>query len=217
MKWNECFEHYQYNSLIKNDMKGKRTLTIQMFEEDGKIPEELEEVYISKLKDEMFLVIRIREGVDVTSMCNKWDSKILAFINFGCLPGETKRQTERIKYNVTQILLHEKIADKQLEKSTSVSRKIFLSCSSDNELDDKDKLLLPFWYDEFDGITLKPERENELNRLLPIGKDMDFLKEKRKKIRKNPNINEKQLNFSIEELDLVKGWLEADDIRVDNN
>ena len=219
MKWNECFEKYHYSSLIERDTNGNRKLLIPMFEEDGQIPAEMEEVYLSALKDELIVIIRLKEEMNVADVCEKWDSRVMAFINFGHLPGENngKEHMRKIRYNVVQILLHVHEVDKRLEKDTSISRKIFLYCGEDNELDSDNRLLLPFWYDEFDSIIIDPEREAELKELLPVGEETDFLRKWREKIRKKNNSNEEQLNFSKEESDILKGWLEADETEEDNN
>ena len=219
MKWNKCFEKYHYSSLIEQETDGSRKLLIPMFEEDGQIPAELEEVYLSALTDELIVIIRLKEEMNVADVCAKWDSRIMAFINFGHLPGENngKEHMRKIRYNVVQILLNEHEVDKRLEKDTSISRKIFLRCGEDNELDSDNRLLLPFWYDEFDSIIIDPEREAKLKELLPVGEETDFLRKSRVKIRKKKNSNEEQLNFSKEESDVLKGWLETDETEEDNN
>ena len=76
---------------------------------------------------------------------------------------------------------------------------------------------MPFWYDEFDSIIIDPEREIKLKELLPVGEETDFLRKSRVKIRKKKNSNEEQLNFSKEESDVLKGWLETDETEEDNN
>lgn len=212
MKWNECFEKYHYSSLMEQDTDGNRNLLIPMFEEDGQTPAELEEVYLSALKDELIVIIRLKQEMNVVDVCEKWDSRLMSFINFGRLPGETKEKEYmcKIKYNAVQILLHEHEVDKRLEKDTSISRKVFLHCGEDNELNSNNRLLLPFWYEEFDSIIIDPEREAELEELLPVGEEKEFLRKRRGKIRN-------KLSFSEEEMDILKGWLEADETEEDNN
>ena len=50
------------------------------------------------------------------------------------------------KYNITQIILHrEKLQNKDLEKSVDISRKIFLKCDENGELEENEKVRYLFY------------------------------------------------------------------------
>lgn len=59
MTWQDCFEKYKYSSLIYfSTEKNARIADIESFEIDGKIPQELREIYLSLRGDELFLVLQ---------------------------------------------------------------------------------------------------------------------------------------------------------------
>lgn len=210
MKWQECFEKYEFRSLIRTVKDGQRTTEIGEFMRDGEVPKELCEIYLSRYRDEMFLVLRFDKGTDISEGCSCWDKKILSFLNFGGLHEDKRELLKNIKYNVTQIVLCEEVADFRLEKSVSVSRKILLRCNGEDELDDGNRLRLPFWYDEFKGAGEDKERIEQLNILLPQKDELAFLRQQREKIdRRRANVSETQTNFDEAQLELVKGWLEG--------
>ncbi len=224
MKWQECFTQYNYEAMIStNSVDSTRTLGIEFFLESGKVPDELREVYLSERKDELYLVLQPDPKVNIEYFCEFWDSSIMAFINFGKLPGYDHNSIKKLRYNITQILLHgEKKDDKAggrplmecpaslaEEKSTSVSRKIFLKCKADDEFDEESRLLLPFWYDELEERELDLKDEEAIKGFLPKEERLSFIfKEKRKLDRREKEILSDQLNFTDEEFDAVKGWLE---------
>ena len=50
-------------------------------------------------------------------------------------------------------------SDVSIEKSTSVSRKVFIECGDNDEIDEDNMILLPFWYDKFINDTQENERD----------------------------------------------------------
>ena len=209
MNWQSCFEKYKYKSLISEDKNENEKILMEMFYEDGKKPDELQQVYLSEKEDELFIILQMEPDMDAKKLSDKWDAKILAFINFGEDYGTDHAWIEKIKYNITQIILHrEKLQNKDLEKSVDISRKIFLKCNENGELEENEKVRLPFLYDEFETMEIKLDQDDELMKILPDKKTLSFLYEKRKKIDgRSVKTKEERLSYTDEELELVKGWM----------
>ena len=209
MNWQSCFEKYKYKSLISEDKNENEKILMEMFYEDGKKPDELQQVYLSEKEDELFIILQMEPDMDAKKLSDKWDAKILAFINFGEDYGTDHAWIEKIKYNITQIILHrEKLQNKDLEKSVDISRKIFLKCDENGELEENEKVRLPFLYDEFETMEIKLDQDDELMKILPDKKTLSFLYEKRNKIDgRSVKTKEERLSYTDEELELVKGWM----------
>ena len=209
MNWQSCFEKYKYKSLISEDKNENEKILMEMFYEDGKKPDELQQVYLSEKEDELFIILQMEPDMDAKKLSDKWDAKILAFINFGEDYGTDHAWIEKIKYNITQIILHrEKLQNKDLEKSVDISRKIFLKCDENGELEENEKVRLPFLYDEFETMEIKLDQDDELMKILPDKKTLSFLYEKRKKIDgRSVKTKEERLSYTDEELERVKGWM----------
>lgn len=209
MNWQSCFEKYKYKSLISEDKNENEKILMEMFYEDGKKPDELQQVYLSEKEDELFIILQMEPDMDAKKLSDKWDAKILAFINFGEDYGTDHAWIEKIKYNITQVILHrEKLQNKDLEKSVDISRKIFLKCDENGELEENEKVRLPFLYDEFETMEIKLDQDDELMKILPDKKTLSFLYEKRKKIDgRSVKTKEERLSYTDEELELVKGWM----------
>ena len=214
MNWQSCFEKYKYKSLISEDKNENEKILMEMFYEDGKKPDELQQVYLSEKEDELFIILQMEPDMDAKKLSDKWDAKILAFINFGEDYGTDHAWIEKIKYNITQIILHrEKLQNKDLEKSVDISRKIFLKCDENGELEENEKVRLPFLYDEFETMEIKLDQDDELMKILPDKKTLSFLYEKRKKIDgRSVKTKEERLSYTDEELELVKGWMMSERI-----
>lgn len=203
MNWQSCFEKYKYKSLISEDKNENEKILMEMFYEDGKKPDELQQVYLSEKEDELFIILQMEPDMDAKKLSDKWDAKILAFINFGEDYGTDHAWIEKIKYNITQIILHrEKLQNKDLEKSVDISRKIFLKCDENGELEENEKVRLPFLYDEFETMEIKLDQDDELMKILPDKKTLSFLYEKRKKIDgRSVKTKEERLSYTDEELE----------------
>lgn len=222
MTWQECFEDYGYHSLIRTE-NNIRMIDIEMFQENNKVPGVLREVYLSSKGDELFLVLQPSENKGLGEFCNYWDSAILTWIQFGKLPGHGRDGIQKLKYNVTMLLLYwnkkgrkssschlmDEPGSFELEKGTSVSRKVFLACGEDDVIEEDDKLQLPFWYGEFEEVLNGRGDEEKLNELLPKQEEKRFLLKRHEKIdgRSKKNVQE-QMYFTDEEFQTVKGWLE---------
>ena len=206
MKWQECFQKYKYTELIDMDEDGGRKTKLDFFCVEGKVPDELRQIYLSECRDELFLILRLSDVENMERFCNLWDNKILTFINF--TSKQFREEIRKLQYNITQILLYEGTVEKQMEKSVSVSRKIFVKCNEDDELDDNDKMLLPFWFGDLESAEINKEERRKLEDLLPPTKELEFMYEKREKIdRRRQKTGENKYNFQENEWLALEGWL----------
>ena len=226
MTWQECFEKYHYYALIMKNNEAKRSLDIGMFLEEGEIPSELKQIYISKKQDEMFMIFQPKPGTDIQKFCSHWDSRIMSYINFGFQANDCHEMVEKLRYSITQILFYGvdnvsyviKPGNSPLmecptsfseEKSVFVSRKILIPCEENDALEIGSRILLPFWYDELEEVKLNSDKEQELIALLPkIGMEVCLNKEPVKIDRRTKKTTTEVMNFSAEEFEAVKGWLE---------
>ena len=202
----DIFEQYGYHGLLTaGDYEG---INVDYFKENDVYPEELQEVYISPTKDELFFVL-ILDGMDAQSMCDDWDRKISSFISFG---SKKKEILFRLKYNIVQIILYRgTVEKKELEHSLFISRKIFIpyleNCNNDIELSEEESIYFPFIPVEQGNYIVDEELEKELASYLPNAEELEFLFIERKPARKNNKISEPTLSFEKEEFTKIEGWL----------
>lgn len=207
MNWQDCFKMYKYKSLLQEECNKNEKVFVEMLLEEEVKPKELQQVYLSEKEDELFIILQLDSDVDSKNLSAVWDSKILSFINFGETFGAEHKWIEKIKYNVTQIFLYtNKAENKVLEKSIDVSRKIFLKCNQNGEVEENEKVRLPFLYDGFDTVTINTKQNDDLKKMLPDKKALAFLYEEHEKIDRRKE-KERKFNFGDDELELVKGWL----------
>lgn len=204
MKWQECFQKYKYTELIDMDEGGERKTKLDFFCVEGKVPDELRQIYLSECGDELFLILRLSDVENMERFCNLWDNKILTFINF--TPKQFREEIRKLQYNITQILLYEGAVEKKMEKSVSVSRKIFVKCNEDDELDDNDKMLLPFWFGDLESAEINKEERQKLENLLPSAEVLGFMYKKREK-QQRQKTGENKYNFQENEWLAMEGWL----------
>ena len=57
MTWMECFEKYGYYSLLNYETDDIEP-EMEFFLENGEIPNQLREIYLSKYRDELFLILQ---------------------------------------------------------------------------------------------------------------------------------------------------------------
>lgn len=209
--WRIYFAENGYQPLIQTDADGSRKLNIEEFcNEDGSVPEELSQIYLlcseSGVPCELLVVLDIRKGWNeddgIKTLCKTWDEQILSFLNFGVLPGREKQSLYLLKYNVMQILLSDAVtarcaAAMSEEKSTDISRKLFVSVEN-GDVTESDRSMLPFYFDQLMKKSTAPESEAGLLQILPRRDELMCLYE--------ACTTEKA--FSEEDLTAVKEWLD---------
>lgn len=219
MTWMECFEKYGYYSLLNYETDDIEP-EMEFFLENGEIPNQLREIYLSKYRDELFLILQPDRDENVKKFCQRWDNNIMAFINFGSLPNDNRESIKKLRYNIVQVILYgigENINgvkymnepdDFSEEKSTSVSRKIFIKSNDADELDEENKILLPFWYDEFEKIPENMEAEQQLKRMLPDEYEVATLYQEHEKVDMRKKENEAgDFSYKEDEFESIKRWL----------
>lgn len=208
----EIFSKRGYKNIIENVNKYKDKFHIEFFYDDhDEVPKELLGIYISMCWDELFFVLNGEEK-DINELCEKWDRKISTFMIFG---SEEKEILRKMKYNVIQIILHEKAdIDTTQEGSLNISRKIILPCTFDERgralIADDSALELPFVLIMSSEIPEKGKIMSELSNLLPKeGTNVEFLKIPREKKRRGTN-GELVKTFA-DEFEQIKEWLIKND------
>jgi hypothetical protein len=208
--WRTYFVRNGYQPLILINKDGSRNLYIEEFcNEDETIPEELSEIYLlcnsSGIPCELLIVLDIRNGWKeddkIKTLCRQWDERILSFLNFGYLPNREKQTKYLLKYNVMQILLSDSMETRygavmSEEKSTDISRKLFVSMKNGDVIE-SDLSMLPFYFDQLLKVNIAPVSESELSLILPIQHKLMCLYE--------DSGTEKM--FAEEELLVIKEWL----------
>ena len=208
MTLQDLFDKYDYSN-IEDDVNGEKTGLFMnyFYNEDDKKPSELLGIYISKNKDELFVVLDGKER-EISSLCKKWDALIRDFMIFG---SEKREALERLKYNAIQLVLFQDvIADRTEELSLNISRKIFLKCSIDETgkifLDLDEELEIPFYLIQSEALEIDKNLVDELEECIPEdNSSLNFMNKMRKKVNKNAK------SFSQEEYDLIKEWLTKDE------
>jgi len=210
MTWKQCFEKYSYRGLLTesgnfNDpQNGISSFCANDCDDNMHVFPELLQVYISAQNDEMFLIIERGNDESIETFCEKWDRNIMKFINFGKLIDNNHDIIRSLKYNIVQIVLCASSPSETellIEKSVSISRKILLPCNKSGVIEDRDRILLPFWDKSFKQDTTIQDENNNLQSLLPP--DKLNLSTIRKKL-----TNEKYFNSA--EFQEIEGWLTND-------
>ena len=170
----DCFAEYSYHALISERQFIEQKSNLDAFyseinDNEKIIYPELQQIYISKHTDEMFLIINpsCSNLNTLQKLCDEWDRKIMSFINFGILFGgtEEKNMIPQLRYNIFQIILCSNISDVRdnfsIEKSVKVSRKILLPYKN-NLVTETDQILLPF-YDTV--LNISPQLQSDNSKL----------------------------------------------------
>lgn len=208
--WRTYFARNGYQPLIQTNEGGNRNLYIEEFcNEDGSIPEELTEIYLlcnrSGIPCELLIVLDIRKGWKeddrIKTLCREWDERILSFLNFGDLPSWENQSKYLLKYNVMQILLSDTMASRcaavmSEEKSTDISRKLFVSVEN-GDVVESDLSMLPFYFDQLMHISTASESESELTQILPRRDKLMCLYEE----------TSMKKEFAEKDLAAIKEWL----------
>lgn len=220
----EIFERYGYINVLQDDNFEQYGFSLKCFTNgEGKMPEELISIFMSKERDELFVVLDGRTKSSVV-LCKAWDGKISFFLNH-CIDKDDDKK--KLEFNVVQIVLYDEKAEQTIDKSVETelwnSRKImvkarFKSIASDmkeksgqtvqNEsidIDEKEKYILPFVLVEQADVELSTEEKKKLYALLPQGTEFDFMD---KLITKKPN-SKSQIVMSLSDMQykIIEGWI----------
>lgn len=205
----DVFEDHGYKSLLKKEFAESLNLYMEIFLEEEAFPKELDGIYISSKQDEIFFILNSID-IDIDERSRFWDRKISSFLIFG---SDDKVLLNKIKYNITQIILIDKDKDnKNLESSLTISRKIFVSCFKDQEnnyhIKEEDMFILPFVLVESGDYHPDEKMLNKLNEYLPTDPALDFLDLEIKKSRRIKIDNAIKKTLDDNQFEAIKGWLE---------
>lgn len=210
----ELFDRYGYCNITNKEDALSYKLLVELFYDDEKIPEELKYLYISKTCDELFLILDGRNQ-KIKELCKKWDQKISIFIAFG---SDKEDVTQRLKYNVIQMIFCEdSIDDRSEEGSLNVSRKILLPCTfkegGDIEIPDTEAVEIPFYIVSDGGFKVNSTDLNNLMSYIPDSstEDLDFLNKPTKKVDRNKSSDKVPKSFTEDQFKKIKEWLDLYD------
>lgn len=208
----ELFKKYNYINIMDKNIENYDNLKVSFFlDEDDEIPTELIGIYISKNKDELFLVLDTT-GNNPIEMCNKWDEKIAIFIMFG---SEDKKALKKLKYNIIQLVIYQdEIHDRSEEGSVRVSRKIFIPYKTGEDgqvtIEDGDALEIPFCLFTPNNFQKNNSTVSELKKITQADDTkMNFIKKENRKIRRSKDVDGfLKKNFTSEKFELIEEWLD---------
>lgn len=212
----KIFNEYKYYDLLRDENATRYKLAVRLFYDDtGEIPQELKHLYISKTGDELFLILDSTNHT-IKELCKKWDQKISIFIAFG---SDEEKVTEKLKYNVVQIILYEgNIEDRSEEGSLSVSRKILLPFTTTEEGDilipDEEVVEIPFYIIPVGNFLVQPNILEDLKTCIPdsMADDLEFLNEPMKKNNRKKGADNKIIKiFNEDQYKKIEGWLNSYD------
>lgn len=221
MSLQELFEMYGYRNITDKEEALKHKLFVEFFYEDEEIPNELKYLYISKTRDELFVIIDGRDQI-IKELCKKWDQKISIFIAFG---SDEVEATQKIKYNVIQVILcKDNIGDRSEEGSLNVSRKILLPCTIDKEgnifIPDPEVVEIPFYIVPVGDLEANLKLVSDLKNYIPDSniEELDFLNHPIKKVNRSKGSgNTFAKSFTTEQFKKVKEWIGSDDHSVNGD
>lgn len=210
----KLFSEHGYCDITEKENALTYKLLVGLFYEDEQIPKELKYLYMSKTCDELFIVLDGRNQ-NLRRLCEKWDQKISIFIVFG---SDKEDVTQKLKYNVIQMILCEdSIDDRSEEGSLNVSRKILLPCTfkdgGDIEIPDTEAVEIPFNIVSVGDFKVNSKAMNNLKSYIPDSstEDLDFLNKPIKKVERNKNSNKVPKSFTEDQFKKIKEWLDTYD------
>lgn len=173
------------------------------------IPEELISIFISKQRDELFILLEA--GKDINALCEQWDNHIRVY---ALIYGQSE-VFEKLKYNIVQLIIYNGICpDKSQEGNLIMSRKIMIKGDLRDrahiQIDNSEAIELPFYMIPEKDFKPNQEKNEYLNELIP--KDEKLLAVLGKKtIKKNYIIDKNGISaktFPENEFNMIKEWLE---------
>lgn len=213
---------YYHSILDKEKTLAEDELCLEyLYDEETEPREELYDIYLSKYRDELFLVLKM-EDMDPSGICEWWDRKISLFTSFG---SQKREILNGFKYNVIQLLLYQGVEktvngkkkitlpatlDRSEEGSVSISRKIILPYINDEdgdlEIPDEEAVEIPFYLIPVGDALLDEFVKRKLNESLPKPGEADILYSEVKKQR-DTRTTKNVMSFGDDAFNRIKEWL----------
>ena len=168
-------ENYQLLDAENEDQKIESFMEDIEEGEQQRYCEPLKAVFLHETRNEMFLVLDCfhYEWTSIEKICEKWEKKVLNFVNFD---SAFRENIEVLKYNILLLILckdEPSSRDDDIrydkEKSVTICRKIFLLCNDKGEIYDGEKTIIPFYFEPIRSIKNEEtsKLEKELQDILP--------------------------------------------------
>ena len=208
MNLNNEFLKHGYKNLLDYEDSDCEIVKLEDFFDNDKKPQELLGIYMSKQKDELFIVLN-GDLMKITELCDRWDDRIRVFtiINGNSL------EIHKFKYNIVQLIICSKaVQDKKIEGNLNISRKLIIKGHNNNSniiIDDNEEIELPFYMIKPGEFNANEELINELDQLMPKDKKvLDILKEDHRKKISDEN-GQKNRYFETNDFNLIEEWLKG--------
>lgn len=208
MNLNNEFLKHGYKNLLDYEDSDCEIVKLEDFFDNDKKPQELLGIYMSKQKDELFIVLN-GDLMKITELCDRWDDRIRVFtiINGNSL------EIHKLKYNIVQLIICSKaVQDKKIEGNLNISRKLIIKGHNNNSniiIDDNEEIELPFYMIKPGEFNANEELINELDQLMPKDKKvLDILKEDHRKKISDEN-GQKNRYFETNDFNLIEEWLKG--------
>lgn len=203
------FKNNGYEDILVGDVANQCEINLSDIFEQSQKPKELLGIFISKERDELFLLLDGNHQ-EINSLCDYWDDRIRVFT---IINGKSK-VISKLKYNIVQLIIYSGNApDKSREGNLQMSRKIIIKGhmidENQIEINDDEVIELPFHMISADEFVPDKGQVNRLRQLIPEEKNLLELMEKKriKTIKKERNgVFDK--TFKVQEYEMIKEWLE---------
>lgn len=146
----------------------------------------LTHIFLHNYYTEMFLILDCRQYgyKEIKNECEKWESRVMSFVNFGEFGNISREKQNKImkylKYNISLVILCKDEPEEEdddfrydTEKSLVICRKIFLLCEN-GEIIDSNKVILPCYFEPIYNTKSKGmgSIKEDLEKLLPNKEDI---------------------------------------------
>ncbi len=207
----EEFEKCGYQDILVDDRASEYKINLDdIFDIEHK-PAELLGVYISKQRDELFLLLD-GDIKDINDLCDYWDHKIRVFN----IINDKTEEIHKLKYNIVQLIVCSGvIPDRRMEGNLLITRKIIIGGNKTDKkqisIDDNESIELPFHMISADEYEPDADKITRLNQLLPQdGKVSELLKKRLTKKYETSKTEVTVKSLSDTDYESIKGWLDND-------
>ena len=199
-----------YIDILEKDNAKRCGIELEEIYDLDNIPDELIGVFISEIRDELFILLNGNKS-DINVMCDNWDDRIRVFT----IVNHKSEIIHKLKYNIIQLIVcSDENVDKNKEGNLQISRKIIIKGNMTNldkiVIDDLEAIELPFHMIPPEKFTPDKEKVMQLKKLLPSNEKLLEMLEKKttRALRKEKNgiLNK---TFKKEDFDRIKEWIKA--------
>lgn len=208
----EAFQNNFYTDLLSVEDATVYGIDLEDLFDPEHQPSELLNIFISKERDDLFLLLN-GDSMEINTLCDQWDDRIRVF----SIINRNSDAVKKLKYNIVQLIVCSgDTPDKSREGNLIMSRKIILKGDLSNKMqiiiDDDEAIELPFHMIPADAFAPDAAQTQKLRELLPEDDTLlTLLKKPLEKAtrRKDEKGNWVQpMNYEEQHFTIIKEWLE---------